>query len=105
MSPARTGGFSITESPGSPLCGILVPRPGIEHVPPVVEAQILEPWASRAAPEDLFFLPLPDDQLSFPSPVGQEGLLQDWVLPSVAFWPLSEGQVAPPSLPVTLGSS
>ena len=87
------------------MCGILVPGPGIEHVPPIVEAQILEPWTSRAVPKDLFFLLLSDDQISFPSPVGQESLVQDWVVPSVAFWQVSEGQVAPPSLPVTPGSS
>ena len=105
MSPALTGGFSITELPGKPLVLDLSSQIRDRTCAPIVEAQILEPWTSRAVPEDLFFLPLSDDQLSFPSPVGHEGLLQDWVLLSVAFWPVIEGQVAPPSLPVTPGSS
>ena len=28
-------------------CGILIPRPGIEHVPPSVEAQSLNHWTAR----------------------------------------------------------
>ena len=31
-------------------CGISVPRPGIEPVPPAVEAQSLNHWTTREAP-------------------------------------------------------
>ena len=33
------------------FCGILVPRPGIEPVPPAVEAWSPNPWTAREAPE------------------------------------------------------
>ena len=32
-------------------CGILVPRPGIEHVIPALEAQSLNHWATRGGPK------------------------------------------------------
>ena len=31
-------------------CSILVPQPGIEPVPPAVEAQSLNPWTTREVP-------------------------------------------------------
>ena len=33
------------------VCGILVPRPGIEPVPPVVEAWSLNHWTAREVQE------------------------------------------------------
>ena len=35
-------------------CGILVPQPGIEHVPPALEAWSLNHWTSREVPMLLF---------------------------------------------------
>ena len=37
-------------------CRILVPRPGIEPVPPAVEAQSLKHWTAREAPEVFLIL-------------------------------------------------
>ena len=34
----------------SRACGILLPRPGIEPMPPAVEAQILNHWTTREGP-------------------------------------------------------
>ena len=36
-------------------CGILVPQPGIEPVPPELEAQRLNPWTAREIPPRVFF--------------------------------------------------
>ena len=38
-------------------CGILVPRPEMETVPPAVEAQSPNQWTSREVPGVCFFLP------------------------------------------------
>ena len=35
-------------------CGILVPRPGIEPAPPALEAQSLNHWTAREAPQASF---------------------------------------------------
>ena len=35
-------------------CGILVPRPGIEPVPPAVEAQGPNHWTAREFPQCIF---------------------------------------------------
>ena len=35
-------------------CGLLVPQPGIEPVPPALDAQSLSPWTSREAPLETF---------------------------------------------------
>ena len=37
------------------LCGILVPRPGIEPAPPAVEVQSLNHWTAREVPVCVFF--------------------------------------------------
>ena len=37
---------------GHTACGILVPWPGIEPVPPVVEVQSLNYWAAREVPKN-----------------------------------------------------
>ena len=34
--------------------GIFVPRPEIEHIPPALEAQSLNHWATREVPEHPF---------------------------------------------------
>ena len=39
----------------SMACGILVPQPGIEPVPPAVKAQSLNPWTTREVPSLLPF--------------------------------------------------
>ena len=36
--------------PHSTACGILVPQPGIEPVPPALEAQSLNHWTAREVP-------------------------------------------------------
>ena len=36
-------------------CGILVPQPGIEHVPPAVETWSLNHWTAREVPEMALF--------------------------------------------------
>ena len=36
--------------PHRTACGILVPRPGIEPVPPAVEARCLNHWTAREVP-------------------------------------------------------
>ena len=36
--------------PRCPACGILVPRPGIEPMPPALEAQKLNHWTAREVP-------------------------------------------------------
>ena len=55
-------------------CGILVPQPGIEPAPPVVEARSLEHWTSWEVPSSLplnsllsKFWPLSADRYHFPS--------------------------------------
>ena len=35
---------------GHAAYGILVPQPGVEPVPPAVEARRLQPWATREVP-------------------------------------------------------
>ena len=37
-------------------CGILVPQPGIEPMPPAVEDQGLSHWLARKDPGDVFLL-------------------------------------------------
>ena len=37
-------------------CGILVPQPGIQPVPPAVEAQSPNPWTTREFPYLCFFV-------------------------------------------------
>ena len=37
-------------------CRILVPQPGIEPVPPVVEVQSLNHWTAKEVPEDDFYV-------------------------------------------------
>ena len=44
---ARTPGLAL---PLRTACGILVPRPGIEPMPPAVEAQSLNHWTTREVP-------------------------------------------------------
>ena len=36
-------------------CGIIVPQPGIEPVPPAVEVQSPNHWTSREVPKNIFF--------------------------------------------------
>ena len=36
-------------------CGISVPQPGIEPVPPELEVQSLNPWTAREVPPRVFF--------------------------------------------------
>ena len=40
-------------------CGILVPRPGLEPVPPPVEARSLNHWTGREVPENFFKMQIP----------------------------------------------
>ena len=37
---------------------ILVPQPGMEIVPPAVEARSLNPWTAREVPSKFFYFPL-----------------------------------------------
>ena len=67
VSPALAGRVSTAAPPGKPYfillinffghvaCGILVPRPEIERVPPAVEARSLNHWTAREVPSFLFF--------------------------------------------------
>ena len=41
---------------GRAACGILVPQPGIEPVPPALEAQSLNHWSTREVPGAPFYL-------------------------------------------------
>ena len=69
VSPALAGRFLTTEPPGKPLDslfvfvfffahaiwlgGILVPRPGMEPVPPAVEAGSPNHWTARESPSQI----------------------------------------------------
>ena len=44
------GTFSIFFFLAMYLFRMLVPRPGIEHIPPALEAQNLNHWATREVP-------------------------------------------------------
>ena len=72
VSPALAGGFLTTAPPGkshlfilflwggggAPHCAarrILVPRPGIEPLPPAVEVQSLSRWTAREVPLCILF--------------------------------------------------
>ena len=46
--------FFFSFWPRCSACGILVPQPGIEPVPPAVEAQSLNHWTSREVPRQGF---------------------------------------------------
>ena len=48
-------GLCLYSRPCRAACGILVPRPGIEPVPPAVEAWSLNHWTAREVPEFLMF--------------------------------------------------
>ena len=49
--------LSLSLWPCCMACGILVPRPDMETVPPAVEAQSLNQWTAREVPGICFFLP------------------------------------------------
>ena len=46
--------FILFYWPRLAACGILVPQPGIEPVPPAVEARILNHWTTREVPKQGF---------------------------------------------------
>ena len=45
--------------PRHAACGILVPRPGMEPVPPAVEARSLNRWTTREVPANTVWLCMP----------------------------------------------
>ena len=47
--------YLFTFWPRYTACGILVPRPGSEPVPPALEARSLNHWTAREAQETPFF--------------------------------------------------
>ena len=47
--------FGLLVWPHCAACGILVPQPGIEPVPPAVEAQSLNHWTAREVQVNIFF--------------------------------------------------
>ena len=47
-------------------CGILVPKPGIELVPPAVEVWSLNHWTTRESPSSSSFIYLPSSHEKLP---------------------------------------
>ena len=47
-------GFFFFFLPYQAVCGILIPQPGIEPVPPALGAQSLNHWTTRKSPFSLF---------------------------------------------------
>ena len=50
LSTCLCSGWFVWFGPHCSACGILVPRPGIEPVPPAVEARSLNHWTTREVP-------------------------------------------------------
>ena len=67
-------------------CGILVPRPGIEPIPPALEAWHHKHWTAREVPKCLFYSHI-NNELS-------RGLPQNWEDFAVLLFPTLRRQVS-----------